>query len=201
MNRWVETRGEYESCLEAINVFLQLGAKLPEQVAADDVQVVGFEDECRVRQTKEVFSCFTHFLSLIAESEFYFNWLEDDMSQSPGMPGVYPSFFCDQIPDGVTDFVRLQADGPEDVFSCERWLITSPTMLWAIYGEQYNSEMSLFLSRKQAITAAMRSAFSGMITDPREALMQLGDPSDTELGKEFEARFLRNFGDKGSVPG
>lgn len=192
MSGWLISQQEREPFLEAISAFLREGAKIPLPIMRSGANLLGFVDECEARQEDSFFRSFAKFLFGIDEQSFCFIWLPQGYKSSASSES-YPMYFCDVLPADVKNFVRLQSSQDEEFFDSDAWLLVSRSKRWAIYGEQYDSEMALLLSRDNAVTAVMLASFPELITDPLTALVTIGDQSQTEEGDHFEREFLKNY--------
>gem|GEM_PF-2558327 len=65
--------------------------------------------------------------------------------------------------------------------------------LWAIYGEQYGSELAVFLARDHGAAEKVRLAFKQYLVDAVDAANELGDPSQTDEGEAFNALLVQNY--------
>lgn len=192
MSGWLTSQQEREPFLEAISIFLREGAKIPLPILRSGTNLVGFVDECEARQSESFFHSFTRFLFEIDEQSFCFIWLPQGYKPSDQNES-YPMYFFDSSQVDAKNFVRLQSSEDEEIFESDAWLLVSYSKRWAIYGEQYGSEMALLLSRDDSVTAAMLGSFPELITDPSTALATIGDQSQTEEGAHFEREFLKNY--------
>lgn len=166
-------------------------ARLPERINKEDVLVVGFADECYVRQSAEFFASFADFLRSIGDTSFFFLWLDASSEDAVGACGL--SLHSVSADMGETNFVRLQSHIADDVLAGEAWFVSSQSGQWAIFGEQYESELAVFLARDLGIARKMHSAFEGVLSDARKAATEMGDPSETEEGELFASRLRTNY--------
>ncbi len=171
--------------------FLLVDVKIPRRVTADGVNLVGFEDECVVRQSNQFFVQFKEFLSKIEESSFFFVWLPNGYESGTDKP--YPIFLCKTLIGLSGNLMRIQSDKDEDAFASSAWFLSSLSQRWAIYGEHYGSETALFLQRDSQLTSVMLSSFKTLITDVEQALSEIGDQSETEESAAFNREFLANY--------
>jgi len=165
---------------------------LPKSVVKEGACVAGFMDECEARQSRQFMREFAMFLSRVQESTFYFVWLPDGYSSSSD-PDSYPIYSCESLREGVKNFIRLQSDEDEPAFASSAWIVLSNSARWAVYGEQYGSEMAILLSRDDMISRAIAASFSTLIFDPAIAVATIGDQSRTAIGDIFEKEFLQNY--------
>ena len=192
MNSWITSKEIHDSCLKLAGIFLQENVEMPALVMNDGVKLIGFADECTARQSNVFYKQFIKFMSLIEESNFYFIWLPDGLKPFD-YDNEYPIYFCDSIPVEGKDFVRLQSNDDEEAFYSNAWILLSSSKNWAIYGEQYGSEMAILLSRDNLSTNAMLSSFPELIREPQEALISIANQYCSEESASFENEFLKNY--------
>lgn len=174
--------------------FIIKDTRLPERVNEDHIIVVGFADECHVRQSPAFFDAFRDFLLSTGDGSFFFLWLQGALDVTDASYGlsVHSLAACKR----PTNFVRLQKTISDEVLSGEAWFISSLTGLWAIYGEQYGSELSVFLANDHGIAKKIGSAFKTFLTDSVGAANGLGDPSETSEGRSFNGQLIENYSAK-----
>lgn len=199
MNRWVTNEIEYSACISIVNKLINTEESLPNFIARPGVKVIGFADECFVRQEGQSFESLRKFLASIDEKSFYFNWLEFDATEFKSRHGIYPSFYCD-IEETVfgSDHIKIQNSiPPSEALYSDEWAITGMSNKWAIYGEHYNSEICVFLCKDVGTIKLMYEAFSFLTTNPIEVSKNIWVDVDNVESREFRSEFLRNYSVKG----
>lgn len=194
MSGWITSAAAYQACLNTVGSFLIPDAELPSWVAMNGVQVVGFMDECSVRQSSGLSVAMNQFAAAIGEPELYFHWRTKTPDLYKAQHGVYPTYFFEATElDGRYDLVDIQV-GAQAALSYPEWLLFSKSSRWAIYGDRYNSELCLFLSRDELVSAAMLRVFPSLITDPRMVSQEIwSTPANVDHRRKYEASFIDNY--------